>query len=97
MWKIWRERVFGWSRSVSAFLLGASFSWTVMPYLLQYRKETDRMMALILNAQLLGLPLLPSTAILRLLPFLVPSLLWWRRTSIFTEALEGADLRHIGH
>lgn len=93
----WRDRLRSWRRTVTDFLLGASFSWTVVPHLLNYRHQTERILAFILNAQLVGMPLLPATGTLRLLPYFMPVLLSWRRMSIFERALEGADLRHIGH
>lgn len=93
----WRDRLRGWRRTVNQFLLGAALSWTLVPYQIRYRHEMEHIFALLLNAQSLGLPMLPPRFRLRLLPYFMPSLLSWRRMTIFDHALEGADLRHIGH
>lgn len=87
----------GWHRRINQFLLGASLTWTLVPYRIRLRAETETMLGLILNAQLVGVPLMPPAGMLRLLPHFVPNILYWRRMSIFDAALEGADLRHLGH
>ncbi len=53
--------------------------------------------ALMATTSLLGIPLLPPSDRLKLLPYLMPNLLSWRRMSIFDQVLEGADLRYLGH
>lgn len=93
----WRAWLMQWHRRINQFLLGASLTWTLVPYRIRFRAETEHIIGLILNAQLVGLPVLPPTSVLRLLPYFVPNLLYWRRMTIFDAALEGADLRHIGH
>jgi hypothetical protein len=61
------------------------------------RKELERIFALMANARLMGLPLMPPFCDLRLLPYLTPSLLYWHRMKAFYYELEGADLKHLGH
>jgi hypothetical protein len=90
----WAKR---WYLKFRRFLLGASLSWTLAPYSIQYRAETDHMLGLIIHTQILGIPVLPAEGTLRLLPYLMPNMLSWRRMTIFDHALEGADLKHLGH
>lgn len=82
---------------VYAFLIGAAMSWVFVPHVIQRRKELERIFALLTSARLLGLPLMPPEYDLRLLPYLLPNLLYWRRMTPFQRELEGADLRHLGH
>ena len=93
-WRSWWARV---HLHVNEFLAGASLSWTLVPYRMQQRAELERIFALLVNTELLGLPLLPPPCRLNLLPYLLPNLLYWRRMSIFDRELDGADLRHLGH
>jgi hypothetical protein len=79
------------------FLLGTALSWVMVPYTIRKGKELERLFALIASARLHGLPILPPVYELKLLPYLTPSLLNWRRMSAFYRVLEGADLKHIGH
>ncbi len=93
----WRNRLTRFRQIVDEFLVGASLSWTLVPHRIQQRAEMERIFALMLSTQLLGMPLLPPPYTLRLLPYLMPNLLYWRRMTAFDRALEGADLRHLGH
>jgi len=93
-WRDWWAR---WRQRVGEFMAGASLSWTLVPYRLQQRAEMERIFALMLNAQLLGLPLLPPDHSLDLLPYLIPNLLYWRRMTAFDREMGEADLRHLGH
>jgi hypothetical protein len=79
------------------FLLGATLSWVLVPFQIRKRREMERMISLLFSAQMMGMPLLPASARLRLQPYLMPSLMYWRRITVFDRAIEGADLRHIGH
>lgn len=79
------------------FLLGTAISWVMVPYTLRKNKELEQLFALITTARLLGLPIIPPVYELKLLPYLTPSLLNWRRMTMFSRVLEGADLKHIGH
>lgn len=86
-----------WRQRLDAFLFGAAMSWVLPPYQIQQRKELERIFALMANARLMGLPLMPPVYGLRLLPYLMPSLLYWRRMRVFGHELEGVDLKHLGH
>ena len=79
------------------FLIGATLSWVLVPFQIRKRREMERIISLMFSTELMGMPLLPPSAHLRLLPFLMPSLMYWRRMTVFDRAIEGADLRHIGH
>jgi hypothetical protein len=47
---------------------------------------------------LMGISLSPPPNGLRLLPFLVPQIMHWRRRlALWDEEMEGADLKHLGH
>lgn len=93
----WRDRLHAWHQRLEAFLAGAAMSWTLVPHQIERRREVERMFALLTGARLLGLPLMPPEGSLRLLPYFVPSLLYWRRMTGFDREMEGADLRHLGH
>lgn len=86
-----------WKLHVDDFFFGAAMSWVMMPHTLRQRQELERIFALESGSRLLGLPLLPGVYRLKLLPYLVPNLLYWRRLTIFDRELEGADLKHLGH
>jgi hypothetical protein len=93
----WKSRLRLWKLYVDAFFLGAAMSWVMVPHTMQQRTELERIFALEFSASLLGLPLMPPAYALRLLPYFLPSLLYWRRMTAFDRVMEGADLRHIGH
>lgn len=84
-------------QQVKAFFFGAAMSWVMAPHTLRMRKELERIFALESGARFLGLPLLPGVYSLRMLPYLVPNLLYWKRMTGFDRELEGADLKHLGH
>ena len=94
IWKGWVKKI---KRSLDAFFLGTAMSWVIVPHTLQKRKEMERIFALESGFRLLGMPLLPGVYSLKLLPYLVPNILFWRRMTGFSHALEGADLKHLGH
>lgn len=79
-------------------MFGAAMSWVLAPYALKRRAELERIFMLLVEGHLIGLPFLPPFSGLRLLPYLVPQILYWRRRlALWDEALETADLRHLGH
>lgn len=82
---------------VHDFFAGAALSWISPPYMIRRHAEMERMFALMLNAALLGVPLLPPPYIVRFLPYEVSILLSWRRRTAFDREVQWADLRHIGH
>ncbi len=82
---------------LDAFIFGTAISWVAAPYAIRRRYELERLFGLMTSASLMGLPCIPATTELRLLPYMMPSLLAWRRMTIFSGELEGVDLRHIGH
>lgn len=77
--------------------MGTALSWVMAPYSIRKGKELEHMFALIASARLVGLPLIPPVYELKLLPYLTPLLLNWRRISAFHQVLEHADLKHLGH
>ena len=83
--------------SVEMFVFGAAMSWVMVPYMLRRRQEMERLFALITSSAMMGLPCIPASSELRLLPYFIPSLMYWRRLTIFSHELEGVDLKHIGH
>jgi len=87
-----RVRVF-----IYDFLIGATLSWVLVPFQIRKRKELEQIITLIFSTETMGIPILPPSARLRLLPYILPSLMHWRRMTIFDRAIEGADLRHLGH
>ncbi len=56
------------------------------------RKEQERLFTLIIFGDLLGVPILPPYHMLRLVPYLVPSLESWRRSMLrerdFTDLID---------
>lgn len=93
----WRELLARFSQVLHDFLAGAALSWISPPYVIRRRAEMERMFALMLSAELLGVPLLPPPYIVRFLPYELPNLLYWRRMTSFDREAQFADLRHIGH
>jgi hypothetical protein len=85
------------SQMAHDFFAGAALSWIAPPYVIRRRAEMERVFALMLSAELLGVPLLPPAYLLRFLPFEIPVLLSWRRMTAFDREVQFADLRHIGH
>ena len=80
------------------FVAGAALSWTSVPYLLKRRKETESLFVLSTLLDLWGLSPLPPHARLWILPYVVPQILYWRRRlRLWDDALETADLKHLGH
>jgi hypothetical protein len=77
---------------------GAALSWTSVPYLLKRRKETENLFVFFTLLELWGMaPFLPRKRLF-MLPHVVPQILYWRRRlALWDDALETADLKHIGH
>lgn len=90
-----------WQRLIghlNEFLFGAAMSWVMPPYQLRRRAELERVFILLTTCELMGAPVLPHASALRLLPFAVPQILYWRRRmKLWDEGLEVADLKHLGH
>lgn len=83
---------------ISEFMFGAAMSWVLVPYTLKRRAELERIFIFLTASYLEGVPVMPPSAALRLLPYLVPQILYWRRRlALWDEALESADLKHLGH
>lgn len=79
-------------------MFGAAMSWVLAPHLLKRRQELERLFMLVTTGDLMGASLMPPLNRLRLLPFMVPQILYWRRRlALWDEELEGVDLKHIGH
>ncbi len=95
--KSWHELLTRFSDVLHDFFAGAALSWISPPYVIKRHAEMERMFALMLSAELLGVPLLPPPYIVRFLPYEVPILLSWRRRTSFDRELQWADLRHLGH
>jgi hypothetical protein len=80
------------------FVAGAALSWTSVPYLLKRRKETENLFIIATLLDLWGLSPQPPSRRLWMLPYVVPQILYWkRRLRLWDDALETADLKHLGH
>ncbi len=80
------------------FVAGAALSWTSVPYLLKRRKETENLFVFFTLLELWGISPFPTPHKLLMLPYVVPQILYWRRRlALWDDALETADLKHIGH
>ncbi len=94
----YREALTGALHGVSEFLFGAALSFIMPPYVIRRRDELERLFILNITTDLLGIPVIPSPHHLRLLPFVVPQImLWRRRLALWDDSLETADLKHLGH
>ena len=94
----WRELLTRLRTRVAEFMYGAAMSWVMAPYMLKRRTELERLFMLMTTSDLMGISLSPPPNGLRLLPFLVPQITYWRRRlALWDEELEGIDLKHIGH
>lgn len=83
---------------LQGFVFGAALSWTSVPYLLLRRRENERLFSLALYLNLRGLSPFPPRYRLWMLPEITPQILYWRRKlALWDDALEMADLKHIGH
>jgi hypothetical protein len=79
-------------------MFGAAISWVMVPHTIKRREELERIFLLMTTSDLMGIPLSPPPNGLRLLPFLVPQILYWRRRlALWDEELEGSHLAHLGH
>jgi hypothetical protein len=82
----------------SGFMFGAAMSWVMAPHTVQRRHELEGIFILMTAADLMGFSLVPPMSSQRLLPFLVPQILYWRRRlALWDEELESVDLKHLGH
>ena len=93
----WQDQFTHYRQKANEFLFGAALSWVIVPLRIKRRAEMERIFALILTMQLRGMPLLPSSYMLKLLPYMMPNLMYWKRMTVFDKILEEVDLRHIGH
>ena len=85
-------------QNIREFVAGAALSWTSVPYLLKRRHETENLFVFQLLFDLHGISPVPPDMRLWMLPHVVPQILYWRRRlALWDEALETADLKHIGH
>ncbi len=89
------QHIIAWLRG---FTYGAARSWVMAPMRMQQHATMEQLfMALILSEQE-GVPLAPADLRLRLLPYLVPQILYWkRRYRLWDEDLELAHIEHLGH
>lgn len=86
------------SNSLHEFVSGAALSWAAVPYLLKRRQETENLFILITLLELNGYSPFPPRQRLFLLPYVIPQILYWRRRlALWDDALEVADLKHLGH
>ncbi len=83
---------------VREFMFGAAISWIAPPFLLARRQQEETFFAFMMQTNLLGMPILPTRWRLILLPYLIPSILnWKRRLRLWDDSLVTVDLKHIGH
>lgn len=90
----WIHQGAGWVRG---FVYGAARTWVEAPFHLRRRKELERMWVLLMLTEAAGIPLAPPDLPLRLLPYMVPQILFWRRPYLWDEELEVTHLPHMGH
>jgi hypothetical protein len=91
----WLKR---WRTYLHDFFFGMTTSWVMAPVMLKRRTELERVFMLMTTSDLMGIPLSPPPSGLRLLPFLVPQILYWRRRlALWDDELEGLDLKFMGH
>ncbi len=91
----WPQAVYAWVRG---FMFGAAQSWLTAPLQLQRRADLERMWMVLILSELSGTPLAPADLRLRLLPYVVPHILYWeRRLSLWDEQLEVVNVQHLGH
>jgi hypothetical protein len=79
-------------------MFGAAMSWMMPPHTQKRQAELERIFILMTAGDLMGVSLSPPPNGLRLLPFLVPQIMYWRRRlALRDEELEGVNLKHLGH
>jgi len=94
-WRGYLSRLRVW---VAGFMFGMAVSWVMMPHALKRRAELERMFMLMTTGYLIGTPISPPSDGLRLLPYLVPQIMYWRRRmALWDGELELVDLKHLGH
>lgn len=80
------------------FIAGAALSWAATPYVLKRRQETEKLFMLATLLDIWGISPVPPGGRLFLLPYTIPQILYWRRRlRLWDDALEAADLKHLGH
>ena len=85
-------------RWIRGFVYGAAQSWVMAPLHLRRREDLERMWITMMFSELAGAPLAPPDLRLRLLPYLVPHILYWRhRLSLWDEQMETTHFQHLGH
>jgi len=78
-WEDLRHRLAGASRGALEFIYGATtYEW--VRDMRRKRGEMERLFALIVFGDLLGLPVLPPYYTLRLVPYIVPTVNRWKRS-----------------
>lgn len=83
---------------VRGFVYGAARSWMVVPYHMRRRRELERLWVLLMLSEHAGVPLAPADLRLRLLPYLIPQILYWRRRpALWDEQMEVTQFQHLGH
>lgn len=83
---------------LGGLLFGAAMSWVLAPHAIKRRQHMEQMFMLVSVTDLMGVPLSPPLTGLRLLPFVVPQIMTWRRRlRLWDDDLEYIDLRHLGH
>jgi hypothetical protein len=94
-WRKLLTRLQGW---VNEFFFGVAMSWVMVPYVQKRRSELERLFMLMTVSDLMGISLSPQTNGLRMLPYMTPQIMYWRRRpALWIDNLEGVDLRHLGH
>lgn len=84
--------------AVRGFLYGAAKSWVLVPYQMRHREALERIFMLLVLTEQMGTPIAPADLRVRLLPYLVPQILYWkRRLWLFDEQLELTNVQHLGH
>lgn len=70
--------------------LMAGFEQLLGEQSLRTRAEMERLFVLALSSDAAGLPMLPAEQVVRLLPYLVPQILIWRRMATLQGELPAA-------
>lgn len=98
LWSVvraWMRHTTGWIRG---FVYGAARTWIEVPYHLRRRAELERLWVVLMLSEQEGIPLAPPDLQLRLLPYLVPQILSWRRRPhLWDDELEVVHMPHMGH
>lgn len=93
----WTRILEGMASFFQDFMWGSAYSWLSTMQSVKRRGVLEHMFAFSLYCDLGGFPLLPGISSLRLLPFMVPQILTWRRARyLWSDELESAA-RHLHH